>query len=1125
MANQLSGPRMAEGRCPKEFERELKTLINQRTRKKGNITTRIKTLEELMDAGGSRRAMATVMQGLLKVWDELQQVCDEISDMTDEINELNNLDTIRVRVEVCVATTTEHLDGRAHEPASTETSSWVAKHADISRAVSENDYERENGVYENVESGSGYVNRDVWTDRAGISHDNISDLPPFSGGTGARQQNSGIFANQNLASNQVSRREDFAVDFDGRPLYTHNKPGLSSYGVYDESNMSDLRTNVDSNSQHDNTWRSEHPYGNHQEKPGMKVTDPHEITSSPRSEASEYRSICSGFSPGDSYRPMTEISSSKIVYDNSLRHVPDSRNVPSMHLQNDISHNLRRAPLRNNFPLQVFSGVPPPSSSDPRRTNSEVGMPVTGRRNLSERGCASDIVSGAQVSGKLCVSGIPSGDQSQAHRRTREIAGVAGARSQPVDVNGARPVQFLESQHGAHGSATMGASGSVPVLASLTSVAVDRETRCRSDVVLPDQSNQNHVHGTVPDAGPHSHHPDPARQLPHQIVPARSTAEMVRDGNVQSSSGARSDVVSRSRGAGQIPGNGNVMQVPDVSGGVQSAPNMGFGAGDAVRRSQTRSQVLPSAIPVPDVAGLVQPMQNLAPGNVMLAPDSAGCVQSAPNIGYVADDAVSRTRARSQVSSTASSIPDVAGLVQPMQNLAPGGVYNSGGSGQIPSPVPISGGHNAALQNTGVVGSNYHSGATPSVHSAQNGLNANTVVPGTVYGGHQFDRSPTIVNTVDSWIDQLDPSGSNIRSNNWMQGGGVSTGAMMSWMVQQHLPQVELPTFGGSPGDWVNFITKFRDVVHAQEYLNDSQRMRFLLQQLKGEAEKAVKGFQNDSRGYVLALKQLKKLFGQRSLVARAVLAKVTKGKPIENDDVKGLSEFLYSINDCLITLKQLNYVADLHSSDTLQQALQRLPVRLLSKWSDRCLFIRRTEEPNLVHLEAWLQDRVLALKEMNLSSRKQQTRKPKEEVKEEKFAGATMKTGDVKYPPCPLCKKDGHSLGKCFKYKELSPGKRMEAVKELNLCYNCLTDGHSRKDCKSTYKCFESRCEKRHHTTLHGSYKEKDKVRQDVEKKKDKTGAKDGKNNGDAKVAAKEEEVEDKLAGLTTVAKKEVIL
>ena len=137
-----------------------------------------------------------------------------------------------------------------------------------------------------------------------------------------------------------------------------------------------------------------------------------------------------------------------------------------------------------------------------------------------------------------------------------------------------------------------------------------------------------------------------------------------------------------------------------------------------------------------------------------------------------------------------------------------------------------------------------------------------------------------------------------------MQGGGISAAAMMSWMVQQHLPQVELPTFAGAPGDWVNFITKFRDVVHRQEYLNDGQRMRFLLQQLKGEAEKAVRGFQNDSLGYVLALKKLKKLFGQRSLVARAVLAKVTKGKQIDNDDVKGLSEFLYNINDCLLTLK-----------------------------------------------------------------------------------------------------------------------------------------------------------------------------------------------------------------------------
>ena len=204
---------MAEAKCAKEFDKKLKTLKGQRTQKKGNITTRIKKLEELVDAGGSRRAMMTVMQGLLKVMDEIQQVCDEISNMTDEIDHLNCIDDIRVNVEVCVAMTTEHLDSRANEPASTETISWVEKHADMSRNGSEMGQEREQ-MFENV-----YEDRDVWPDRAGISQDNFSNSPRFSGGTGARQPNSEFFVNpQILANNKISSSEHFVVDC-GRPLW------------------------------------------------------------------------------------------------------------------------------------------------------------------------------------------------------------------------------------------------------------------------------------------------------------------------------------------------------------------------------------------------------------------------------------------------------------------------------------------------------------------------------------------------------------------------------------------------------------------------------------------------------------------------------------------------------------------------------------------------------------------------------------------------------------------------------------------------------------------------------------------------------------------------------------------
>ena len=260
--------------------------------------------------------------------------------------------------------------------------------------------------------------------------------------------------------------------------------------------------------------------------------------------------------------------------------------------------------------------------------------------------------------------------------------------------------------------------------------------------------------------------------------------------------------------------------------------------------------------------------------------------------------------------------------------------------------------------------------------------------PTNMHGGHQVSTSSHIRNEVDSWIDDLDASKCNTNLS-WTQ-GGVNPNAMMTWMVQQYLPKVELPTFDGSPGDWVDFIIKFRDLVHLQEYLNDGQRIRLLLQQLKGEARRSVKGFANNAKGYVLALKKIKYLFGQRPMVAQAVLSKVTKGKSIQDGDVRGLSDLLYSINDCLITMTQLNYEHDLHSSDTLRQAVQRLPQWLLRKWSERSLFIRRTKEPNLKHLHSWLQDRVLALKELQQAQRPGQSQNPKKKDDESKHVNLT---------------------------------------------------------------------------------------------------------------------------------------
>ncbi len=281
--------------------------------------------------------------------------------------------------------------------------------------------------------------------------------------------------------------------------------------------------------------------------------------------------------------------------------------------------------------------------------------------------------------------------------------------------------------------------------------------------------------------------------------------------------------------------------------------------------------------------------------------------------------------------------------------------------------------------------------------------------------------------------------------------------------------------FDGSPLEWVDFIIMFRNIVHNQPYLADSQRQQILHQHLRGEAKSSVKGYVNDACGYVMSLQTLKHLFGRRSTIARSVLQRVLKGKQIGNDDVKALSAFYYNINECLVTLKQLNYVSDLHSSETLQQAIQRLPQYLQYKWSERSLYVRRTEEPSLLHLGVWLRDRLLAMKEI---SNPEQRRFKQNEYKsfpgdskskekpEEKHVNmvTSVKSAMLK---CEICK-EKHNFWRFQRYKDMDGKKRAEMVKRLKVCVNCFNANHDLDNCYSKITCFEKGCKAKHHTSLH---------------------------------------------------------
>ncbi|XP_075167033.1 uncharacterized protein LOC142239143 isoform X5 [Haematobia irritans] len=66
---------------------------------------------------------------------------------------------------------------------------------------------------------------------------------------------------------------------------------------------------------------------------------------------------------------------------------------------------------------------------------------------------------------------------------------------------------------------------------------------------------------------------------------------------------------------------------------------------------------------------------------------------------------------------------------------------------------------------------------------------------------------------------------------------------------------------------------------------------------------------------------------------------------------------------------------------------------------------------------------------------------------------------------PCMICRKD-HRLATCDKYKELSTHERLELVRKMQYCVNCLAVSHTITFCSSPKTCIK--CHKRHHSSLH---------------------------------------------------------
>ena len=65
------------------------------------------------------------------------------------------------------------------------------------------------------------------------------------------------------------------------------------------------------------------------------------------------------------------------------------------------------------------------------------------------------------------------------------------------------------------------------------------------------------------------------------------------------------------------------------------------------------------------------------------------------------------------------------------------------------------------------------------------------------------------MNEVDSWIDMLDVFDATVKTETQPL---QNTEIWMAWLFQQSLPRMQVPIFDENPLQWVEFITKYKEM-------------------------------------------------------------------------------------------------------------------------------------------------------------------------------------------------------------------------------------------------------------------------------------------------------------------------
>ena len=183
------------------------------------------------------------------------------------------------------------------------------------------------------------------------------------------------------------------------------------------------------------------------------------------------------------------------------------------------------------------------------------------------------------------------------------------------------------------------------------------------------------------------------------------------------------------------------------------------------------------------------------------------------------------------------------------------------------------------------------------------------------------------------------------------------------------------------------------------------------------------------------------------------------------------------AISNLVGVFKSLSYDADLKSASLLNQAVQKLPPNLKESWS---LFTVKKHwvKPTLLDFNDWLKEKAEAHDLMKQSATRARPEDNSTSVTKTKTASKVFASNSQQretkkqmssfstntYSRCIVCK-GNHRLWECRVFKEKTPTQRAKLVADNKLCFSCLRDKHTFRQCPQPRKSRAEGCNSSHNT------------------------------------------------------------